>query len=85
MTKNNCCLENLEFDETPVANELEIWHCSNCETYYDLPIEITRHWNKLKMRGEDKHTDAIQRSIKRLRDEIGFGVKDGRWNESQIK
>ena len=77
MTKNNCCLENLEYIESPVANELEIWHCPNCDSYYDLPIEIKRQWNQLKLRSKDRHTDAIQRSLKRLREEMGFGVKDG--------
>tara|TARA_R100000458_G_C8172013_1_gene172146 strand:- start:37 stop:285 length:249 start_codon:yes stop_codon:yes gene_type:complete len=82
MTKDECCLEDLEYVETPIANELELWHCNKCNSYYDLPIEINRYWDNIKLRSEDRHTDAIQRALIRLKEEIGFGVKDRRYNES---
>ena len=85
MTKNDCCLEELEYIETPIAYELELWYCPNCKSHYDLPIEIKRDWDNLKLRYEDQHTNAIQRALTRLKKETGFGIKDRRYNESQIK
>ena len=82
---NKCCLYNMEYIETPIANELEIWHCDKCTTYWDIPIKITRYWEEIRLRHEDKHTNAIKRALKRLELETGFGVPDGRLNESQIK
>ena len=82
MTKDECCLENLEYIETPIANELELWYCKTCDSHYDLPIEVKRDWGSLKLRYEDKHTDAIQRALARLKKDIGFGVKDRRYDES---
>ena len=38
-------IERLEYVEETYAGEIETWHDSVTDTYYHVPIEVTRHFD----------------------------------------
>jgi len=42
-------LENLEYLETSIVGEIEIWIDTTTNKYYEIPIEIHRDFNEAKI------------------------------------
>lgn len=39
-------LEDLEYIETKITGELEIWYCPINNIYYEVPITLNRHFKQ---------------------------------------
>ena len=47
-------INRLEYVEETYAGELETWHDPVADTYYHVPIEITRRWDESEALINDK-------------------------------
>ena len=55
---NRCCVHKckLEFIDMPAAMELERYYCGQHDRMWEVPMDVTRHWDdaeKVKKEGEE--------------------------------
>ena len=43
-----CCKDNLTYVGDNCTGEIEDWHCMSCDTFYEVDIEIKRHFNNIR-------------------------------------
>jgi len=48
--KNDCCNEHLDYIESEVAGETEIWGCTKCLKEYTVFVEYIRQFDKKELR-----------------------------------
>ena len=70
-------INRLEYVEETYAGELETWLDPVTDTYYHVPIEITRRWDETEALESDKqNTMTHERKEEHIRN-IAFCIRDG--------
>ena len=70
-------INRLEYVEETYAGELETWLDPVTDTYYNVPIEITRRWDETEELESDKqNTMTHERKEEHIRN-IAFCIRDG--------
>jgi len=70
-------INRLKYVEETYAGELETWLDPVTDTYYHVPIEITRRWDETEALESDKqNTMTHERKEEHIRN-IAFCIRDG--------
>ena len=70
-------IDRLEYVEETYAGELETWHDPVADTYYHVPIEITRRWDESEALINDKaNTMTHERKEQHIK-QLAFSIQHG--------
>ena len=70
-------VNRLEYVEETYAGELETWHDPVTDTYYHVPIEITRCWDESEALINDKtNTMTHERKEQHIK-QLAFSINNG--------
>ena len=70
-------INRLEYVEETYAGELETWHDPVTDTYYHVPIEITRRWGESEALINDKaNTMTHERKEQHIK-QLAFSIQHG--------
>ena len=70
-------INRLEYVEETYAGELETWHDPVTDTYYHVPIEITRRWDESEALINDKaNTMTHERKEQHIK-QLAFSIQHG--------
>jgi len=70
-------IDRLEYVEETYAGEMETWHDPVTDTYYHVPIEITRRWDESEALINDKaNTMTHERKEQHIK-QLAFSIQHG--------